>query len=547
MATKFAPTINRPRNKFRMPHEVGTTFDGGLVIPLEWQEILPGDHLAKKLSYVVRMLTPINPVMDNAYLNVSAYFVPYEIIWNQFKQFMGQNETSAWSESTTYLIPALYSSVPGKACDVGTIGDYLGLPTGSVIPGETRISVLPLRGYLSIWNYWYRNQNVCDPILFTKESADYVSASYGRGYNDAPLPSMKLADYFTTCLPEPSKIASVNLIGDLPVDSKGETHSISANTQWNLVGLDGVKEQGILGSLNYNQNKLQFISLPSGVDDEDDSGYAKVNNLWASGTLDIEKFRRAAVYQHIGEILARGGSRYASEFLVNIFGVKNSESLYDEPEFLGSIDKLINMTEVLSNSDTLSSTGETGRLLGSNGAMSKTTGSEYLFEHTFTRHGMVFVLATVRHRETYFQGIEKKWTRSSFFDFYLPQAQGLGYQKVLKQEIYCTDTSSGGVNAKQVFGYQDYGAEYRFQPNRLTGYLKPNVTGALATWTYGQILAAAPTLNPSFMYADKSGFDRTIAVDSTSYSDMQFFGNFLFDDEWIRVVGVQRFPGLDVI
>lgn len=555
MATKFAPTINRPRNKFRMPHEVGTTFDGGLVIPLEWQEILPGDHLAKKMSYIVRMLTPINPVMDNAYLNVSAYFVPYEIIWNQFKQFMGQNESTAWTESTTYLVPALYSSVPGKACDVGTIGDYLGLPTGSVIPGETRISVLPLRGYLSIWNYWYRNQNVCDPILFTKESADYVSASYGRNYNSAPLPSMKLPDYFTTCLPEPSKITPVELSPAVPVKTGstwlGNSDSVpsairfgEANAQLDYSGEVNNKLIGTGAFVSkQGNNAVAVMSSSAG----DGPGLSPVNLWTTAGNLTIETIRRAAVYQHIGEILARGGSRYASEFLVNIFGVKNSESLYDEPEFLGSIDKLINMTEVLSNSDTLSSTGETGRLLGSNGAMSKTTGSEYLFEHTFTRHGMVFVLATVRHRETYFQGLEKKWTRSSFFDFYLPQAQGLGYQKVLKQEIYSTDTSTGGANAKQVFGYQDYGAEYRFQPNRLTGYLKPNVTGALATWTYGQILAAAPTLNPSFMYADKSGFDRTIAVDSESYSSMQFFGNFLFDDEWIRVVGVQRFPGLDVI
>lgn len=548
MANKFAPTINRPRNKFRMPHEVGTTFDGGLVIPLEWQEILPGDHLAKKMGYVLRMLTPLNPVMDNAYLNVSAYFVPYEIIWNQFKQFMGQNETSAWTESTTYLVPAAVNAAPGQSASVGSIGDYLGLPTGSSIPANTRISLLPLRGYLSIWNYWYRNENVVDPILFTKESADYVSASYGKFYTDAPLPSMKLPDYFTTCLPDTTKIEPINLIGDLPVDA-GANHSLNS-TAIRLVDLAGDPYTGLLGSLSYNGYGLQYITLPAGVSDEDDSGTAKFRNLWASGNLDIEKFRRAAVYQHVGEILARGGSRYASEFLVNIFGVKNSESLFDEPEFLGSIDRLINMTEVTSNADTAEfgeSGVENGRLLGSNGAFSKTTGSDYLFEHTFTRHGMVFVLATVRHRETYFQGIEKKWTRSSFFDFYLPQAQGLGFQKVLKREIYSTDNSSGGVNSLATFGYQDYGAEYRFQPNRLTGYLKPNVTGGLSTWTYAQILGSMPTLNPSFMYADKSGFDRTIAVDSSTYSSMQFFGNFLFEDEWIRVVGVQRFPGLDVI
>lgn len=539
MATKYAPTINRPRNKFRMPHEVGTTFNGALVVPLDWQEILPGDHLSKKISYIVRMLTPINPVMDNAYLNVSAYFVPYEIIWNQFKQFMGQNETSAWTNNNTYLVPAMTSNTSAGNFPVGSIGDYLGLPTSQPIPAGTRISLLPLRGYLACWNFWYRNQNVVDPILYTKESTDWSSASYGKGYADTPLPAMKLPDYFTTCLPQPSKV-SAQVSERFPVVTGSEhaitTSGIMLKGQALNAGGSAVGPTDIKLTMPNNSGGAVTASTTNG------SYNFTPTNLWAETAINIENIRRAAVYQHIGEILARGGSRYASEFLVNIFGVKNSESMFDEPEFLGSIDKLINMTEVTSNADT--STDNGGRVLGSNGAFSKTTGSDYLFEHTFTRHGMVFVLATVRHRETYFQGLEKKWTRSGFFDFYLPQAQGLGFQKVLKKEIYLSGTAS---TDDATFGYQDYGAEYRFQPNRLTGYLKPNVTGALNTWTYAQILASSPTLNPSFMYADKSGFDRTLAVSSQVEGSMQFFGNFLFDDEWIRVVGVQRFPGLDVI
>lgn len=538
MATKYAPTINRPRNKFRMPHEVGTTMDGALVIPLDWQEILPGDHLAKKMSYIVRMLTPINPVMDNAYLNVSAYFVPYEIIWNQFKQFMGQNETSAWTDSNTYLVPAITSATSAGNFPVGSIGDYLGLPTSQPIPAGTRISLLPLRGYLACWNFWFRNQNVVDPILYTKESADWNASSYGKSYADTPLPAMKLPDYFTTCLPEPSKVQAV-VSASSPVVT-GNIHLPETGVNQPLA----YKPVNASGAVVGSQNRVAVNTSSNNTLYGNNSAttYVAPANLWAESTISIENIRRAAVYQHIGEILARGGSRYASEFLVNIFGVKNSESMFDEPEFLGSIEKLINMTEVTSNADTAGESG--GRVLGSNGAYSKTTGSDYLFEHTFTRHGMVFVLATIRHRETYFQGLEKKWTRSGFFDFYLPQAQGLGFQKVLKKEIYLTGTAATDDGT---FGYQDYGAEYRFQPNRLTGYLKPNVTGALSTWTYAQILGASPTLNPSFMYADKTGFDRTIAVSSEAQSSMQFFGNFLFDDEWIRVVGVQRFPGLDVI
>lgn len=228
--------------------------------------------------------------------------------------------------------------------------------------------------------------------------------------------------------------------------------------------------------------------------------------------------------------MERAGSRYASEFLPNIFGVENSESMYDEPEYLGGFEQLINMQEVYSQADT----GSSGRPIGDNGGLSKTTGKEYLFQHTFSRHGVCLICATVRHEECYGEGYERKWTKSSFWDFYLPQAQGLGFQKIMTREIY------GQASSSAVFGYQDYGAEYRYTPSRLSGYMRPYLSGSLSSWTWSQTFSAAPVLNQNFMNADSSGFNRTQAVSGVA----QFLGNFHFEGVWTRVVGVQRFPGL---
>lgn len=543
--------INRPRNRFNMSHTVSTTFDAGKVIPLTWYEILPGDTVDLDVSFVTRMLTPKVPVMADMFQDFQAVFVPYEIIWNQFKQFMGQNETTAWTESTTYLVPQAQASNLDYDIVTGSIGDYLGLGSvGDQITDEVKVllgdtNALPLRGYLALWNYWWRDQNLVDPALYSKES-DTTESDYSVHYYDEPLEAMKLPDYFTTCLPDTSKVQPVDLAPAVPVktgatwltDSEAVPSALRFGEASGLLSYsDEINNKGLaLGSFASNKGNDAIANISAGG--AAGPGVSPVN-LWTSaGNLTIESIRRAAVYQHVGEVLARGGSRYASEFLKNIFGVENSDSLLDEPEHLGGFRRMINMTEVLSNADTSSGESE-GRYLGSNGAMSKTSGSsQKLCTHTFSRHGMLFVVCCVRKKELYFQGSEKKWTRKSFWDFYLPQAQGLGFQKVYKSELW------EGVGRSEIFGFQDYGAEYRYQPDRLTGYLRPNISGGLVDWTNAQIFSAAPTLGPDFIKADSSGINRTLAFEKTGF---QFFGSYYFKATWTRVVGIQRYPGLDRI
>lgn len=547
--------INRPRNRFNMGHSVKTTFNPAKVIPLAWYEILPGDTAEMKCSFILRSLTPLNPVMDDATLDVKAVFCPLEILWDKALQFFGQDEPGLFSpiEVTMPFFQADQSDLK-PAPGVGSIGDYLELPVENL--GTLKLSTLPLRAYLATWNYWYRDENLYASVLYPIDggSVSDVQTSYSVWYSDEPLPSMKLPDYFTTCMPYTSKISPVEFGGDSPVVAGADHISAgdNADDNPNLARLAKFASVNVANANTVYENT--YLALNDGTDPDAQNPIVSIDpayaltpaNLWAkNASLNVELFRRAIVYQHIGEIMMRAGSRYASEFLPAIFGVENSDSLLNQPELLGGFERHINMTEVLSNADT----GESGRILGDNGAMSKTTGAnDYLFQHTFTRHGIVLVLATVRHTESYSQGLPRKFRKFSFFDHYLPQAQGLGYQKVFKSELYA---SSIEADADEVFGYQDYGAEYRYQPNRLAGYMRPYVTGGLSTWTWSQVFAAAPTLSANFIKADDTGFARTSALSNADgtlpENTHYYFGDFRFDGVWTRVVGVQRFPGLNYI
>lgn len=73
----------------------------GDLIPIFCTDILPGDTMKMNTSHVVRMMTPITPVMDNAVMDT--YFSSYQIdlcgiigrsSWAKTKQHLGHNRSN---------------------------------------------------------------------------------------------------------------------------------------------------------------------------------------------------------------------------------------------------------------------------------------------------------------------------------------------------------------------------------------------------------------------------------------------------------------------
>jgi len=66
---------------------------------------------------------------------------------------------------------------------------------------------------------------------------------------------------------------------------------------------------------------------------------------------------------------------------------------------------------------------------------------------------------------------------------------------VLQREIFASGTADDEI----VFGYQEYAADYRFKPARLSGLFRPNATNSLDAWHLAQDFMAAPELNAEFI------------------------------------------------
>ena len=100
------------RSKFPRNHSHLTTFDAGELIPILTEEVQPGDSWKIKISSIIRQSTLIKPIMDTAYIDVATYWVPYRIVMDDWKKFMGENN-DPWAVDFETKIPKVKAPTGG--------------------------------------------------------------------------------------------------------------------------------------------------------------------------------------------------------------------------------------------------------------------------------------------------------------------------------------------------------------------------------------------------------------------------------------------------
>ena len=125
------PEMKASRTRFNRDQTILTTFDSGKLIPFYVDEVLPGDTFRVDTSAIIRMTTPKFPVMDDAFIDFYYFYCPNRILWDNFKQFMGEVEETPWMPTKSYKVPEI--TINGKENaplpSEGTILDYMGVPT----------------------------------------------------------------------------------------------------------------------------------------------------------------------------------------------------------------------------------------------------------------------------------------------------------------------------------------------------------------------------------------------------------------------------------
>lgn len=544
------PEVKIGRSIFPRQFRQLATFNGSEIIPLMYDcNVTPGDTVKIPIKALIRTQTPLYPVMDDLVLDVSAWFVPDRLTWKHFKEFWGENNTTFWEQPTKYEIPQI--EAPNGGWNIGSLADYFGIPTG--VDGIS-VSHMPFRAYSLIFNEFWRDENLKEPIFFNDDETTLTGKNKGVNFDyttdiqlgACPMVAAKRADYFTKALPEPQKGPDVFIpLGDAaPVYAKsGVDNSDLMNdhvmymtktaTGWQAPGTNmniGIAANGDLVDYGTPGVNPQHYVAPVNL----------MTDLTHALSATVNELRTSVALQRYFETISRSGSRYI-EILRGVFGVKSSDARLQRPEFLGGKSFPISMSEVQNAAQS------SGNQLGNVGGTSKTIINDYLCTKSFEEHGTLMILGVVRvKRHTYQNGIPRMLTRKKQTDFYNRAFDHLGETAVRNDEIYAqgasvTDPVTGEVMDELPFGYQPAFEDMRLGRTYVTGEMRSSAQTSLDAWHYADDYSQLPTLSSEWIDEDKANIDRTLAINSSTA--MQFFGDFVFDTEWTRGMSMYGTPG----
>ncbi|WNK13884.1 MAG: major capsid protein [Microvirus sp.] len=514
------PGAEIERSKFDRSHSYKTTFNGGKLVPVFVDEVLPGDTFHMNATAFARLATPLKPIMDNIYLDTHFWFVPYRIVWDNFQKFMGER-VQPTDDPNIYTVPQTVIQVNTAPFTEGEqfIWNYMGLPLSPRgVPTNVSVSSLPFRAYQLIFNEWYRDENLFPSVAIpTGDGPDnYTSLlPYSRG---------KRKDYFSGALPWPQKGDPVTV--PLGVQAPVIGNPAAANIQLKTAGSASFQLQlstpGTTGQVVGPQTPG---TLASPLEFGTNTGL--ITDLTQATAVTINELRTAFQIQRLLERDARGGTRYI-ELILSHFGVRSDDGRLQRPEYLGGGTNMININPIAQTVPQVDSPQANLAAVG-------TGVNKGGFTKSFTEHGVIIGIVSARADLTYQQGVERFWNRKTRYDFYWPALAHLGEQAILNQEIYVQGTAAD----KEIWGYQERYAEYRYKPSRITGQFSSESNVSLDVWHLAQDFQALPALNFIFI-SENPPFKRISAVPS----EPDFLLDIWFNLQTDRPMPVYSVPGL---
>lgn len=460
----------RRRSTFGLSHYRLFSAKMGYIYPIACYEVLPGDTFRQSTSLFLRLAPLVTPVMHPVHVKIHSWYVPYRLLWEDWEDFRTRGPEGTDASEVPYI------TAPSGGFPVGSLADYLGIPTG--IEGLT-VNAFAFRAYNYIVSENYRDERVQEPVKWVKTGgADTETAT-------DLLPSPWGRDYFTTASPTPQTGPEVTIpinglsqggivsngkpislrVPDFNPAYQGEIYAQSPGN-----GTNPVLNIGDASAGSWNERVVfgdeTGLSLPSA----------------GLGSINIADWREAMAMQRFEETRSLWGARY-NEFLMDM-GIRPSDARLQLPEYLGGGRQTIQFSEVLQTAP--GGEDPVGALKGHGiGAMRTNR-----FRRFFEEDGIVLTFAMVRPIGVYMQGLHKMWSRRSFAEFYNYQFEHLSQQPVYTRELY-----AGVTDKDKVFGYQNIYDDYRSIPSQVSGEMRT----VLNSWHMARDFSNEPVLNGDFM------------------------------------------------
>jgi len=479
--------FNKPKkNVFDLGHERKFSMNMGELVPILCEEVVPGDNFKMNTETMLRLAPLTAPVMHQVNVYTHFFFVPNRLTWNNWENFItGGENGSADPVIPYYNIPE--ADVP-TYMGTGTLADYLGTATAdeAQVGATTALNAMPFRAYQTIFNEYYRDQNLEDKVD--------IETTSGESDHTTSMQLQTRAwekDYFTSALPFTQKGGAVNLpmagTANLSFDATD-----LAGKQQKVYLEDGSQSDQDQALTGYSNNGVEETRVSTNFPAENafiDVSTTTTADMTSVTSATVEELRRATKLQQWLERNARGGSRYIESILAH-FGVKSSDARLQRPEYLGGGKSPVVISEVLQNSSTDNETPQ-GNMAGHGVAV----GNTHSFNKKFEEHGYVIGIMSVLPRTAYMQGTRRHFYKNDKFDYFWPEFAQVGEQEVLQGELYSSfdlDTD------RTVFGYQSRYSDYKYIPSSVHGDFKTTNVH----WHMARTFDASPNLNSSFIKSD---------------------------------------------
>ena len=477
----------RRRSTFGLSHYRLFSAKMGYIYPIACYEVLPGDTFRQSTSLFLRLAPLVTPVMHPVHVKIHSWYVPYRLLWEDWEDFRTRGPEGTDASEVPYI------TAPTGGFPVGSLADYLGIPTG--IEGLT-VNAFAFRAYNYIFNENYRDERVQDELPWVMTGGADTATS------TALAPSPWGRDYFTTASPTPQTGPEVTIpvnFGDAGQPTITGTVTGNGSPTFTATGVGGT----VTSSLKTLTTGGSYVGTGGdvGMDKVGDLGDRTGFNAplsWADpalkvslnyqpgeasiGSINIADWREAMAMQRFEETRSLWGARY-NEFLMDM-GIRPSDARLQLPEYLGGGRQTIQFSEVLQTAP--GGEDPVGALKGHGiGAMRTNR-----FRRFFEEDGIVLTFAMVRPIGMYMQGLHKMWSRRSFAEFYNYQFEHLSQQPVYTRELY-----AGVTDKDKVFGYQNIYDDYRSIPSQVSGEMRT----VLNSWHMARDFSNEPVLNGDFM------------------------------------------------
>lgn len=573
--------MKHKRNRFDLSFPLQTTFDAGVLVPFLVQDTLPNDTFYISAKSFIRAQPMTAPLLHDVDVFLQYFYCPERILWDKTEDFfLGiPDETGALPVRPTIKAPV-------GGWQIGSLADYLGFPTEQ---GEIEHSAIPHRAYAAIYNEFYRDKALQEPVNISLASAldedtnlELQSPRWKKDYfhkaelqrqlgSPVQVPIIQSAGeqgqfyhyHFIVCFASHDS-GWVPLSPLLYQDENfkySQSGYLYATGDWHAsCNVTVPTKEQIYDFINQNAETMEVGKAYCVTDENGNrvpalsnkysgggvSGYYAVflfskeleagsnpvagvvqsassfnpcsqysyngrgavrtsgtvvyhsSALQTSGTLSIDNLAQATHMQRFQETMLKVDNDY-SKFIKTMYGFQLRNDTIDLPQYLGGSRGEIAFSAVIQTSE--GEQGGVGSMYGHGVGRAK----QRPIKFRCPEHGVIIGILSIRPKFVYSQGIDRAWSRSNRFDFFLPDFSDIGPQEVMQKELYATKD-----NKDIMFGYSERFAEYRSRFPKISGMFKKE----FADWNMAMRFSAPPSLNGDFlsMSSGFEGFKRPFAV-----------------------------------